>query len=70
MKKAVVIATAVIGMMSSCVQDNTKYVIAHRVDGDTITLHKIRVDRSFNVGEIMFPINGTTKFKIIRECRK
>lgn len=69
MKKSL-IAFAIIGMMTSCVQDNTKMVIAHRVDDDTITCHKIKVDRNFQIGEVVFPINGTTKFKIIRECRK
>ena len=70
MRTRLLTLAVVIGMMTSCVQDNTKMVIAHRTDGDTITSHKIKVDREFKVGEVVFPINGTNKFKIVRECRR
>jgi hypothetical protein len=69
MKKAVVIAMTLIGMMTSCVEDKTKYVIAHLIKGDTTTLHKVRVEREFKVGEIVIPVNKIDKFKIVRECR-
>jgi len=68
--RTTLIAIAIIGMMTSCIESTTKMVIAHRVDGDTITTHKIKVDREFKVGEVVFPINGTNKFKIVRECRR
>ena len=70
MRTRLLTLAVVIGMMSSCVENTTKMVIAHRVDGDTITTHKIKVDREFKVGEVVFPINGTNKFKIVRECRR
>ena len=70
MRTRLLTLAVVLGMMSSCVENTTKMVIAHRVDGDTITTHKIKVDREFKVGEVVFPINGTNKFKIVRECRR
>lgn len=71
MKTRILIAITIIGMMSSCVENTTKMVVAHRVDGnDTTTLHKVKVDREFKVGEIVYPINVMNKFKIVRECRK
>ena len=57
------------GVLSSCIQDRTKYVIARNISGDTITLHRERVDKEFKVGEVVFPINKLNKIKIVRECR-
>jgi len=71
MKTRTLIAIAIIGMMTSCTENTTKMVIAHRVDGnDTTTLHKVKVDREFKAGEIVYPINLMNKFKIVRECRR
>jgi len=71
MKKAVVIATAVIGMMTSCVEERNRFVVAHRVDGDdTTTLQIIKVDRNFEVGEIVIPNGNRFKFKIVRVVRR
>jgi hypothetical protein len=71
--RTTLLAIAIIGMMTSCIQDKTKYVIAQRIEGDTLTLQKIRVFREFQVGEIVYGLNGTregsNKFKIVRECR-
>jgi hypothetical protein len=71
--RTTLLAIVVIGMMTSCIQEKTKYVIAKRIEGDTLTLQKIKVYRDFKVGEVVFPINGitegTNKFKIVRECR-
>jgi len=72
--KKTLIAISTIGMMVSCVEDRTKDVIAKRIEGDTITTHKIRVYRDFKVGETVYALNGTregtNKFKIVRECRR
>lgn len=71
MKTRLLTFAVVIGMMSSCIESTTKMVVAHRVDGnDTTTLHKVKVDREFKVGEIVYPINLMNKFKIVRECRR
>jgi len=67
--KKVILAIFTIGMMVSCVEDRTKYVIARNISGDTTTLHRERVDREFKVGEVVFPINKLNKMKIVRECR-
>jgi hypothetical protein len=67
--KKVILAILTIGMMVSCVENRTKYVIARNISGDTTTLHRERVDREFKVGEVVFPINKLNKMKIVRECR-
>jgi len=67
--KKIVLAIFTIGMMVSCVEDRTKYVIVRNISGDTITLHKVQVDKDFKPGEIVFPINKLSKVKIVRECR-
>jgi hypothetical protein len=71
MKKAVVIATAVIGMMTSCVEERNRFVVVHRVDGDDTTTLQIRkVDRNFEVGEVVIPNGDRFKYKIVRIVRK
>jgi hypothetical protein len=67
--KKVLLAILTIGMMVSCVESRSKYVIARNISGDTITLHRVRVDKDFKPGEVVFPINTLNKVKIIRECR-
>ena len=67
--KKVVLAIFTIGMMVGCVEDRTKYVIVRNISGDTITLHKVVVDKDFKPGEVVFPINKLNKMKIVRECR-
>ena len=67
--KKVLLAILVIGMMASCVEERGKFVIARNVVGDTITLHKVQVDKDFKPGEVVFPINKLSKVKIVRECR-
>ena len=67
--KKVLLAILTIGMMVSCVESRNKYVIARNISGDTTTLHRVRVDREFKVGEVVFPINKLNKIKIVRECR-
>jgi hypothetical protein len=70
MKKAVLIATAVIGMMTSCVEERNRFVVAHRIKGDTTTLQMIKVNRNFQVGEVVIPVGlDSTKFKIVRIAR-
>ena len=71
MKTRLLTLAVVIGMMTSCTESTTKMVIAHRVDGnDTITLHKVKVDREYRVKDIVYPIDVMNKFKIVRECRR
>jgi hypothetical protein len=67
--KKVILATFIIGMMVSCIEDRTKYVIVRNISGDTTTLHKVTVDKDFKPGEVVFPINKLNKVKIVRECR-
>ena len=68
--KKVLLAILTIGMMASCVEERNRYVIAHRVDGnDTTTLQIVRVDKNFQVGEVVFPVNGKFKYKIVRFAR-
>jgi hypothetical protein len=67
--KKVLLAILTIGMMVSCIESRSKYVIARNISGDTITLHRVRVDKDFKPGEVVFPINTLNKVKIIRECR-
>jgi hypothetical protein len=67
--KKVILAIFIIGMMVSCVEDRTKYVIVRNISGDTTTLHKVVVDKDFKPGEVVFPINKLSKVKIVRECR-
>jgi hypothetical protein len=70
MKKVLLIVIASMGVLSSCVEERTRYVIAHRVDGnDTITLQVVRVDKNFQVDEVVFPVNGKFKYKIVRFSR-
>ena len=58
------------GVLSSCVQERNRYVVGHRVDGnDTTTLQVVRVDKNFQVGEVVFPVNGKSKYKIVRFAR-
>jgi hypothetical protein len=71
MKKVLLIVIASMGVLSSCVEERTRYVIAHRVDGnDTTSLQIIRVDKNFEVGEVVFPVNGKFKYKIVRFSRR
>ena len=67
--KRVSLAILAIGMMVSCVEERGKFVIARNVSGDTTTLHKVKVDKDFKPGEVVFPINKLSKVKIVRECR-
>jgi hypothetical protein len=67
--KKVLLAILTIGMMVSCIESRSKYVIARNISGDTTTLHRVRVDKDFKPGEVVFPINTLNKVKIIRECR-
>ena len=68
--KKVLLAILTIWMMASCVKERNKYVVGHRVDGnDTTTLQVVRVDKNFQVGEVVFPVNGKFKYKIVRGCR-
>jgi len=69
MKKVLFIMIVSMGVLSSCTESRTKYVIARNISGDTTTLHRVRVDREFKVGEVVFPINKLNKMKIVRECR-
>ena len=71
MKKQALIAVSIIGMMSSCTEEKNREAVAHRIKGDTTTLQIVRVDRNFNVGEIVIPAGfDTTKFKIVRFARR
>ena len=67
--KKVLLAILTIGMMVSCIEDRTKFVIVRNIQGDTITLHKVKVDRDYKPGEVVFPIIKLSKVKIVRECR-
>jgi hypothetical protein len=70
MKKVLLIMIVSMGVLSSCVEERNRYVIAHRVDGnDTTTLQIVRVDKNFQVGEVVFPVNGKFKYKIVRFAR-
>jgi hypothetical protein len=67
--KKVLLAILTIGMMVSCIEERTKFVIVRNVSGDTLTLHRVKVDKDFKPGEVVFPINKLSKVKIVRECR-
>ena len=67
--KRVSLAILAIGMMVSCVEERGKFVIVRNVSGDTTTLHKVKVDKEFKSGEVVFPINKQSRVKIVRECR-
>lgn len=67
--KRVSLAILTIGMMASCVEERGKFVIVRNVSGDTTTLHKVKVDKDFKPGEVVFPINKLSRVKIVRECR-
>ena len=70
MKKALLIMIVSMGVLSSCVEERNRYVVGHRIDGnDTTTLQIVRVDKNFQVGEVVFPINGKFKYKIVRFSR-
>lgn len=70
MKKTLAIIIVSMGVLSSCVEERNRYAVGHRVDGnDTTTLQIIRVDKNFQVGEIVFPINNKFKYKIVRFSR-
>ena len=59
------------GVLSSCVEERNRYVVGHRVDGnDTTSLQIIRVDKNFEVGEVVFPVNGKFRYKIVRFSRR
>jgi hypothetical protein len=66
----VLLAILAIGMMVSCVEERGKFVIVRNVSGDTTTLHKVRVDKDFSPGEVVFPLNKLNRVKIVRECRR
>lgn len=69
--KKTLIAVAIIGMMTSCIEEKNRFVVAHRIKGDTTTLQIVKVDRNFQVGEIVIPAGfDSTKFKIVRIARK
>ena len=69
--KKTLIAVAIIGMMTSCIEEKNRFVVAHRTKGDTTTLQMVRVDKNFQVGEIVIPAGfDSTKFKIVRIARK
>ena len=58
------------GVLSSCIEERNRYVVGHRVDGnDTTTLQVVRVDKNFQVGEVVFSVNGKFKYKIVRFAR-
>lgn len=70
--KKLLLAISIVSMMISCVQDPNKFVIAHRVDGnDTTTLRIIRVNKAFQIGDVVVPYSkdnkDTFRFKIVRE---
>ena len=67
--KKVLLAILTIRMMVSCIEERTKFVIARNVSGDTLTLHRVKVDKDFKPGEVVFPINKLSRVKIVRECR-
>ena len=59
------------GVLSSCVEERNRYVVGHRVDGnDTTSLQIIRVDKNFEVGEVVFPVNDKFRYKIVRFSRR
>jgi len=69
--KKLIIAIAVLSTMVSCVEERNRFVVAHRTKGDTTTLQIVKVDRNFQVGEIVIPAGfDSTKFKIVRIARK
>ena len=71
MRTTLLLAIVVIGMMTSCVEERNRFVVAHRVDGDdTTTLQIIRVDKNFEVGEVVIPNGMRFKYKIVRVVRK
>jgi hypothetical protein len=71
MKKVLLIMIVSMGVLSSCVEERNRYVVGHRVDGnDTTSLQIIRVDKNFEVGEVVFPVNGKFKYKIVRFSRR
>jgi hypothetical protein len=70
MKKTLLIMIVSMGVLSSCVEERNRYVVGHRIDGnDTTTLQIVKVDKNFQVGEVVFPINGKFKYKIVRFSR-
>jgi hypothetical protein len=71
MKKAVLIMAVSMGVLSSCVEERNRFVVAHRVDSDdTTTLQIIRVDKTFEVGDVVIPNGLKFKYKIVRIVRK
>ena len=70
MKKALLIMAVSMGVLSSCVEERNRFVVAHRIKGDTTTLQMIKVNRNFQVGEIVIPVGlDSTKFRIVRIAR-
>jgi hypothetical protein len=70
MKKTLLIMIVSMGVLSSCLEDRNRNVVAHRVDGnDTTSLQIIRVDKNFEVGEVVYPVNNRFKYKIVRIAR-
>jgi len=63
------------GVLSSCVQEKNKSVMARMIDGnDTISLRLIVVERNFRVGDVIIPYSAKlggdkVRYKIVRECR-
>jgi hypothetical protein len=71
MKKALLIMAVSMGVLSSCVEERNRFVVAHRVDSDdTTTLQIIRVDKTFEVGDVVIPNGLKFKYKIVRIVRK
>jgi hypothetical protein len=71
MKKLILIMIVSMGVLSSCVEERNRYAVGHRVDGnDTTSLQIIRVDKNFEVGEVVFPVNGKFRYKIVRFSRR
>jgi hypothetical protein len=70
MKKIILIVIVSMGVLSSCVEERNRTVIAHCMEGDTTILELVRVDKNFQVGELVVPINKKHKYKIVRFSRK
>ena len=69
MKKTLLIIIATMGVLSSCLEERNRNVIAHCMEGDTTILETVRVDKNFQVGELVVPINKKHKYKIVRFSR-
>jgi hypothetical protein len=73
MKKLLLIMIVSMGVLSSCVEEKNKYVMARMIDGnDTISTRLIVVERNFRVGDVIIPYSAKgdkVRYKIVRECR-